>query len=79
MNSKQRFLNACQALPVDRPPVWIMRQAGRTLPEYRALREKHNFWKLMTTPELSAEVTLQPLKRFPLDAAKRFGRHPIRA
>jgi uroporphyrinogen decarboxylase len=69
MNSRHRLLNACQRLPVDRPPLWIMRQAGRALPEYRALRERHSFWDLMTTPELAAEVTLQPVRRFPLDAA----------
>ncbi len=69
VNSKQRFKLACNGQPVDRPPVWIMRQAGRTLPEYRALKEIHDFKELMSTPELAAEVTLQPVRRFPLDAA----------
>jgi uroporphyrinogen decarboxylase len=69
MNSKQRFLSACLGEPVDRPPVWMMRQAGRTLPEYRALKEQHSFWDMMTTPQLAAEVTMQPLRRFKLDAA----------
>ena len=69
MNSRERFLNAAQCRSVDRPPVWIMRQAGRYLPEYRALKEKHGFLEMVKTPELAAEVTLQPLKRFPLDAA----------
>lgn len=69
MNSKQRFLSACAGQPVDRPPVWIMRQAGRTLPEYRALKEQHKFWELMTTPALAAEVTMQPIRRFGMDAA----------
>jgi uroporphyrinogen decarboxylase len=69
MNSKERFLAAASCQPLDRPPVWIMRQAGRYLPEYRALKAKSSFLEMVRTPELAAEVTLQPLRRFALDAA----------
>lgn len=69
MNSRMRFLSACERKPLKRPPIWIMRQAGRYLPEYRKLKEKHGFLKMVQTPELAAEVTLQPLRRFKLDAA----------
>jgi uroporphyrinogen decarboxylase len=69
MTSRERFLAACACSPLDRPPVWVMRQAGRYLPEYRALKARHSFLEMVRTPELAAEVTLQPLKRFSLDAA----------
>jgi len=69
MTSRERFLRACAGEPLERPPIWVMRQAGRYLPEYRALKERHSFLELVRTPDLAAEVTLQPLRRFPLDAA----------
>ncbi len=64
-----RFLKACRREPVDCTPVWFMRQAGRYMAEYRALRAKHSILELCKTPELAAQVTLQPIDRFPLDAA----------
>jgi uroporphyrinogen decarboxylase len=64
-----RFLRACQRLPVDATPVWLMRQAGRYMAEYRSLREKYDMLELIQTPELAAQVTLQPMRVFDLDAA----------
>src|ERR1035441_7901771 len=66
---RERMLNALKCSPTDRPPVWLMRQAGRCLPEYRALKEKYTFRELIQVPELAAEVTLQPVRRFGFDAA----------
>ena len=69
MNSRQKFTAALASTNTGRPPIWVMRQAGRYLPEYRKLKEEYGFLKMVKTPELSVEVTLQPLKRFNLDAA----------
>jgi uroporphyrinogen decarboxylase len=66
------LVRALRCEPVDRTPVWFMRQAGRSLPEYRALRERHSFFDLAGTPELCAEVTLQPVRRHDVDAAVLF-------
>ena len=63
------FLDACWGKPVERTPVWFMRQAGRSLPEYRALREKHGMFDIFRQPELAAEVTAQPVRRLGVDAA----------
>jgi uroporphyrinogen decarboxylase len=66
---ENRFLRACRLQPVDRTPVWFMRQAGRYMPEYRKIRENYSLLEICRRPEVAAEVTLQPIRRFPLDAA----------
>jgi uroporphyrinogen decarboxylase len=63
------FLRACRGETTERAPIWIMRQAGRYLPEYRAVRQKVSFLELCKTPELACEVTLQPIRRFHFDAS----------
>ena len=64
-----RFLRACRGLPTDRTPVWLLRQAGRYMPEYRALRERHSLLELVASAELAAQVSLQPVDAFGVDAA----------
>ena len=74
-----RFMRALRLQPVDRTPVWFMRQAGRVLPEYRAIRQDRTLLEICRWPELCAEVTLQPLRRFDMDAAILFAdiMHPL--
>ena len=66
------FLDAARRRPVETTPIWLMRQAGRTLPEYRRIREKYRLVDIVAQPELCAEVTLQPVRRFGVDAAVMF-------
>ena len=72
MNTDSLYLDAAKCKKTERPPIWMMRQAGRYLPEYRELRKKYSFMEMMHTPELAAEVTIQPITRFGMDAAIMF-------
>jgi uroporphyrinogen decarboxylase len=72
MNGRERFLAAANRQPVDTTPVWFMRQAGRSLPEYRALRERHGFLEVAKTPELCVEATMMPVRRLGVDGAVLF-------
>lgn len=69
MPTVARFLAACRRQRSDTTPIWLMRQAGRYMPEYRALREKYTILEIIRTPELACQVTLQPIRAFALDAA----------
>src|SRR5215213_9663663 len=66
------LVRTCRLEPVERTPVWFMRQAGRSLPEYRELRKQHGLFDIVGQPELCAEVTLQPVRRHDVDAAVMF-------
>jgi uroporphyrinogen decarboxylase len=69
INKQYPFLRACRRQKTEYTPIWLMRQAGRYMKEYRALRKKYSFLEMCKTPELAAQVTLQPFERFKLDAA----------
>jgi len=69
MSQADRILRACRREPVDATPIWLMRQAGRYMAEYRALRKRYSILEIIKTPDLATEVTLQPIEAFNLDAA----------
>src|ERR687888_1516931 len=70
--SEPLLVRACRLEPVERTPVWFMRQAGRSLPEYRKIRERHDLFSVCRDPQVCAEVTLQPVRRHGVDAAVMF-------
>src|ERR687886_2989271 len=70
--SEPLLVRAARREPVEHTPVWFMRQAGRSLPEYRAIRERYGLFEIVGEPELCAEVTLQPVRRHDVDAAVMF-------
>ena len=69
MSDNFLYIDAIRKKPIKRTPIWIMRQAGRYLPEYMEVRRKHGFITVCKTPELATEVTMQPIRRFGFDAA----------
>jgi len=69
MSQTDRFIRACRRESVDATPIWLMRQAGRYMAEYRALRQRYSILEIIKTPDLATEVTLQPINAFKLDAA----------
>ena len=68
LTPEDRFLRSCRGQEVDRPPVWLMRQAGRYLPQYQEVKKKHTFVEMCSDPELAFEISMQPYRLFDLDA-----------
>ena len=79
MTGAERMLAACRRQPVDATPVWFMRQAGRTLARYRALRERYSILTLAKTPELCSKITLMPVEELSVDGAVLFADRSTRA